>query len=644
MSDDSASATLPRNAAPSTSGGTEPIRVCLLGSEGAGKTCFLAGLAILAEPNRATSITVSPTDTVTSEYLDELSGTLRRQQWPPPTSMTSVLTLRIGLRGRAIEILIVDYPGEDFRRALRQLKHDEIETLYRHFSQAEATLLLFDPERDIRVCDDPQQTEDQIERQLAHLQAISEAWAKRSGVATSRQKPTIDVGVIVTKSDSEPDLLSLGGTRRFFQQHAKALDDKLRRLADVVEYFACSAIGEAEIVERGEDTLTLPAALLKPTGYESIFHWIVERHQWRKNRVRRRVFTTLFVFVLLGIAGAFAWREYDQQRNLQIVRDAGRSPSERLEDTATSQNEMVRQERSRLVQAEIDKLAKQLSAVTREAEVDEVLAGVDRLVASHPGALASRVEGLRADARKSRETLVFQQVQDTFTASSGQFAETAERFLSQYPASELASQVRDFRDQARVRERELDRQRIQRLKVFDAKTLKSKSEAIFDFVAAHESDLTADEVRRMRRAAELARRFTESNTYSVELKRSGGFLTARDQGVRLYLGKELTREYNSPGESRTVTWEVAPLKIQWSASVPVKLVLRDRDLRDEDVAILADRGPLALRVLGGEQVLSRFLGDWEKYCSRPVIHFEVGGISADDWRDLALYVMPGEGW
>ena len=65
------------------------IRVCLLGSEGSGKTCFLAGLAILGEPNRASPLTVTPTDQVTASYLDELANTLRRQEWPPPTNMTN---------------------------------------------------------------------------------------------------------------------------------------------------------------------------------------------------------------------------------------------------------------------------------------------------------------------------------------------------------------------------------------------------------------------------------------------------------------------------------------------------------------------------------------------------------------------------
>ncbi len=61
-------------AAKTPRGRRSAVRVCLLGSEGSGKTCFLAGLAILAEPNRHTRITVSPTDTPSVDYFDELRG------------------------------------------------------------------------------------------------------------------------------------------------------------------------------------------------------------------------------------------------------------------------------------------------------------------------------------------------------------------------------------------------------------------------------------------------------------------------------------------------------------------------------------------------------------------------------------------
>ena len=60
------------------------VRVCLLGSEGSGKTCFLAGLAILAEPNRHTRITVSPTDTPSVDYFDESRGLAASSGRPRP--------------------------------------------------------------------------------------------------------------------------------------------------------------------------------------------------------------------------------------------------------------------------------------------------------------------------------------------------------------------------------------------------------------------------------------------------------------------------------------------------------------------------------------------------------------------------------
>ena len=64
----------------------EPIKVCLLGATGAGKTCFLAGLAVLSEPDRKSIIDVLHDNKGTADYLDSLQDTLRSGNWPPPNN------------------------------------------------------------------------------------------------------------------------------------------------------------------------------------------------------------------------------------------------------------------------------------------------------------------------------------------------------------------------------------------------------------------------------------------------------------------------------------------------------------------------------------------------------------------------------
>jgi len=48
---------------------------------------------------------------------------------PPPTNMTTILNMKIGLDDKAIDVLMVDYPGENFRNELRKLKREQIKDL-----------------------------------------------------------------------------------------------------------------------------------------------------------------------------------------------------------------------------------------------------------------------------------------------------------------------------------------------------------------------------------------------------------------------------------------------------------------------------------------------------------------------------------
>lgn len=76
-----------------------PSRVCVLGAPRAGKTCFLAGFGILAEPERSTPFQVN-THGQTKTCLDEYAGMLRRGEWPPRTTLTETyeLTVLFGTR------------------------------------------------------------------------------------------------------------------------------------------------------------------------------------------------------------------------------------------------------------------------------------------------------------------------------------------------------------------------------------------------------------------------------------------------------------------------------------------------------------------------------------------------------------------
>jgi hypothetical protein len=620
----------------------------LLGSEGSGKTCFLAGLAVLAEPNRRTHITVTPTDTVTVEYLDELARTLRCQQWPPPTNMTTILNMKIGLGGTAIDVLMVDYPGEDFRKELRKLNREQVKDLYEHYAEAEATLLLFDPVRDVRAVNDPAHREEQIERQTAHLNAIALEWAERSGQPLSRQARSVDVAIIVTKSDREPGLSTCSATRRFFRKYAAPLDAKICQQAHAVQYFPLSAIGHAASVQREGETELVPGKDLDPKGYEEILCWVLQRRRWRRQRpwVRRGAAAAIAV-LFIGLA-AWGWRLANRFEAVATLNSPRLSTVEKLERTQGSSDATVLQRRATIFTEELESLKKNLESAASEPSVDEVAQRAARIAALKPGAMQTRVDALAHDCRQKKEDILYRKAADAFNGRAADFPDLSGRFLREYPASSQCDKVREMISGFRSREEKDDRQRIKQIRIISAGSLAEKGKSISEFVAKHQAALPADEMKRMRRAADLARRFSELNTYSVKLKQTGGLTAAYSQEVVLYVDAKELKEYRSPGKSTEVNWDDEDVRIQWIAGQTVRVTWRKLwsagSWGNSDIATLRDDGPVALRILGGQQPLTRIESGWEKYCNNAFVHFEVDGISEDDWKSLDLYLFPGDGW
>ena len=57
-----------------------------------------------------------------------------------------------------------------------------------------------------------------------------------------------------------------------------------------------------------------------------------------------------------------------------------------------------------------------------------------------------------------------------------------------------------------------------------------------------------------------------------------------------------------------------------------------------------DTGPIALRILGSRQNLTRFASGWEDDCEEAFVDFEIEGLSQDDWDAVEAYLYPGEAW
>lgn len=618
------------------------IRVCLLGSEGSGKTCFLAGLAILGEPNRASPLTVTPTDQVTASYLDELGNTLRRQEWPPPTNMTNVLTIRVGIDSSLIEIVVVDYPGEDFREALRTLRYEQIETLHEHYAQADAILLLFDPHTDLS--ESGAVRERQIERQMAHLQAIADIWAERCTKKPGEAQSHVDVGVILTKCDTVPTLQTPPQAQAYFRTHAEGLDQKIRQNASEVKYFALSAIGGECESEDQDAEHAIPSRTLQPFGYDQIFQWVRRRHAHRRTRRSRLAKRAIAIIIVALCIAYFVYGAFTRSRLYAILDNPNLSTVEKLQRTADASDDDVLQRRAELLRDELVRVEGDLKDADSESDISPLISVLGQYREARPGALASEIDYLLQVADDRKQDILFQRVIDSYNKDDNDFTELAAKFLREYPISSRCDKVRELLGVDRKRRQQSARKRIKAIDVHDQSSLLGKSERIFEFLDEYGKDLADEDKALMKRAAELGRQFSERHTYSLTLKQSGGFKKSRSQGVWLVVDGSIVEKRDSSGASRSVTWPHDVLKIDWQSGESVKIILRDLEFVDEDVAWMEDRGAIALRLLGSKQFLTRFAEGWKEYCDEAFVEYQVTGISEEDWKAVEAYLTPGGAW
>jgi hypothetical protein len=562
--------------------------------------------------------------------------------------MTDVLTMRIGLGSEAIDLRMVDYPGEDFRTSLRRLERERVRELYEHYAQSEAILLLFDPDRDVRAVGDPVHREEQIERQSAHLNAIAELWAEQSGTPSPQQRKPVDVAIIITKSDKEPELTTCLSARRFFRRLAGPLDQKICQQADAVEYFPLSAIGNATTAERDGKAELLPGRDLVPTGYEEILRWVIRRRRWRRWRPWvRRVIAAAIVIIIVG-AAICGWNWSKQSAALAILNDPAIPRIEKLTRTLGYSDAAVLQARAKVFQEELAVLKESLDSAIPEGAVDEVLQRADSLAMLEPRAMQGDVDSLKSDCRHKQADILFSGANDGFAARRPDFPKLAARFLNDCTGDSRCDDVRRMLREWRGREQEDARAQIKQIRVTAAPSLAEKGKRIAEFVSKFGDVLTSEEKGRMRKAADLARRFSELNWYTVRLKQTSGLTKPYHQGIVLQVNGQVVGEYKSPGMAQEVNWEEGGTRFQWSAGQPIRLTWKALRVTwtwgDSDIAVLRDDGPLALGIVGGRQGLTQFEDGWPKYCENAFVHFEVEEIKEDDWTSVGLYLFPGAGW
>ena len=627
-----------------TNGG---VRLCILGSEAAGKTCFLGGLAILSEPNRHSSVHVIGADqeedsgSPSQAFLNGVARALRAGDWPPPTTMTRDVELDLRFRDRLMKVTAIDYAGESFREALNELDDSRQQALINQMLVSDFILLMLDPVFDLP--DETTLTSDELqhmhERQNAHVSGIRKIFED----AKVRKRRLPAVALVVTKADLVPQICD-GDSKtaeRFVTDRGGALLEKIRAWGVETACFAVSAVGGVDV--DAETGYPRPRPSLNPYGYDAIFDWVIESTRTRKRqKFMRRVVAPVTVFVLAFLMGMIL----QTQHAAKVVPDTSKDLEARVNaaNRAWFGGGEIRRSADALVADELGQMREQFESLSSDAQLKvlrerfQILSGLKRTTRREEIAEFERVLS-EADRKLSYRRIASMSLEDPDRLAA------SEDFLKRFPGAKEATEVAGMLREMRGRQDEIDREKVRRVLVTkgDKDSLNRKAAAIMEYLLAHPD---ADDAAEMRKAADAARRLAGSEKYRVTLSSGGTFVKARRFAVEIFVDGKMIKELESDGKVKRATWDETFDVTGWTPGTQVEVKAMDRAFIDEKVGSLVDQEPLSLKVLGIKGALKNDPGFGGRYMEKGYFEFvsTVEGFSAEDWKNLELFVAPGQGW
>lgn len=626
------------------------MRICILGSEAAGKTCFLGGLAILSEPNRHSAIHVIGADQApesgspSQRFLNDVARALRAREWPPPTTLTRDVELDLRFREHLIKIAAIDYAGESFREALNELDDTRQQALIDHMLVADFLLLMLDPLFDLpdasTLSDEARQH--MHERQNAHVAGIRKIY---EDAKKNRRSDLPRVGLVVTKADLIPALS--GGNpeaaERFISERGGALLEKIQAWGVETACFAVSAVGSVEL--DAQPGIVRPSAALNPFGYDPVFDWVLTSTQSRK---RRRFMKRVVAPAALLIFGILLAMILQIRHAANLVPDTGKD----LETRVAAANSpwfsfsSVRDASDALVADELGQMRERFEALESAEELKSLRERFAILKSLRRTTRGREINDFERVLGEADRRLSYRRIQSMAQDDPDLLAAT-ELFLKSFPGASEAAEVAEILRALRGRQDETDREKVRTVTVVkgDKDSLNRKAAAIMDYIIAHPSVENADE---MRQAAEAARRLAASDSFRVHLSAGGTFYRARDFKIEVFVANKGVKSLESDGKVSRATWPTSEVFTvnAWTPGTAIRIEAWDLRFRNELAGSHTDSDPLSLKFLGRKGELENVAGFSSEYLDGGRFQFtsSVEGFSEDDWSLLEQFVSPGLTW
>lgn len=242
-------------------------RIVILGRRRSGKTIYLATL--YEELRLHDEVHMRSLDGVNHELLLKIRESLKNQEWPAATGGNTESRFEITFKRQVFTMVLLDYPGEVFRKAfIQDINAPDTNALREHVDKACAVISLIDPGN---LLDGS--VEEQSDDEFGMAQALYRVRRSPGGAS-------VPIAIVLTKFDKHGKRLKrLGGFIKFRDKHLK----NIHRIGGLLEWFRCSAV--RSIRDAGDRDV--PDTSRKPEGVIAPIRWVLD--QILINQQRERV-------------------------------------------------------------------------------------------------------------------------------------------------------------------------------------------------------------------------------------------------------------------------------------------------------------------------------------------------------------------
>lgn len=204
-------------------------RIVILGRRGAGKTMYISMLFWLLWRAKD-DLRMRAVDGQTHQACLETLQAIQDGRFPMSTTGTRYLNFELHYRGRIRSLVMLDYPGETFRKAfVGDDRSPEVVELLEHIDRAAGLILLSDP-----ATATSKQLLERADDDFGFLKAVERVRSSTGG-------DSVPISLVLTKMDARQALVEpAGDAAAFVTRTFPQLVHEMR----TYRVFACSACGE----------------------------------------------------------------------------------------------------------------------------------------------------------------------------------------------------------------------------------------------------------------------------------------------------------------------------------------------------------------------------------------------------------------